>query len=582
MVAETFSWIFPQRRPIDFDPMPTIMLAVVIAFSIAIVVQLAVVIWLSLVNGAPGFVESYGTNNYTDVFLDGFTVTVMVNTLGFCFSSLVFSLLFGVPIAWLAERTDLPGKSLVFTLMAVGLILPGFSLAMGWMFLLNPQVGLINAWLMQLFDLSVAPFAITSVLGMGWVQGLSLSPIAFIMTAAVFRAMDPALEEAAHMSGASFASTWLRVTMRLVWPGILAASIFIFTIGFAAFDVPAIIGLGSRIFTFSTYVILLLNPQNDLPRYGAVAALSTIVMALAGGLSWWYSTVQQRARRYAVVSGKGYRPRIRELGTFKWVAWSLVGAYFVLAKLLPVLVLIWASLLPYLQPPSVAALLSVSLDNFVQQDWTLIVKAATNTAILMVLTPTCTILVSLAFSWVVLRSSIRWRAVFDLIAFLPHAIPNVIFGIAALLVALFVLDKVVPIYGTIWMLLVVFVIARLSYGTRMTNSGLIQINRELDECAEVCGAKTWDIIRSVLVPLLSATILYTWMWVALLVYRELTLAVLLTSVDNVTLPIVIWGTWQGGSSGVAAALSLLMLIGMVPLIFVYWFVMRRARITGGA
>jgi iron(III) transport system permease protein len=145
-----------------------------------------------------------------------------------------------------------------------------------------------------------------------------------------------------------------------------------------------------------------------------------------------------------------------------------------------------------------------------------------------------------------------------------------------------VLDKVVPIYGTIWMLLVVFVIARLSYGTRMTNSGLIQINRELDECAEVCGAKTWDIIRSVLVPLLSATILYTWMWVALLVYRELTLAVLLTSVDNVTLPIVIWGTWQGGSSGVAAALSLLMLIGMVPLIFVYWFVMRRAGITGGA
>ncbi len=109
---------------------------------------------------------------------------------------------------------------------------------------------------------------------MGWVQGLNLAPLAFIMTAAVFRSMDPTLEEAAEMHGAGAWRVLRRITVRLAWPGILAASIYIFMTAFAAFDVPAIIGWGNRIFTFTTYLYLLLNPQDVLPRYGLAAALS--------------------------------------------------------------------------------------------------------------------------------------------------------------------------------------------------------------------------------------------------------------------------------------------------------------------
>jgi iron(III) transport system permease protein len=578
MVTAVLSWIRSERRGGQIDPWPGLMLAVVIGISFAIVAQLALVMWLSVVEGSPGFDTVYSLDYYEEIFLDPFTFKVLLNTLEFSCVTLVVSLAFGVPVAWLTERTDLPGKTVVFTLMTLGLLLPGFTSAMGWMFLLNPKVGLLNVWLMELLNLSAAPLGITNVIGMGWVQGLSLAPIAFVMTAAVFRAMDPALEEAAYMSGANFGRTWLLVTMRLAWPGILAASIFIFTIGFAAFDVPAMIGLGSRIFTFSTYILLLLNPQIDLPQYGAVAALSTIVLALAAGLSWWYNVVQQRSHRYAVITGKGYRPRIMKLGPWMWAAWAFVASYFTLSKALPVLVLVWASLLPYLQLPSAASLDSISLDNFRNQDWNLVRNAFTNTGLLMVLTPTVTIVVSLCFSWIVLRSLIRGRSIFDFIAFLPHAVPNMVFGVAALLLALFVLDKVVPIYGTIWLLLLVFVIGRLSYGTRMTNSGLIQINRELDECAEICGANTWGVLRTVLVPLLAPTLIYVWLWVALLSYRELTLAVLLSTVENMTLPVLIWGLWSGGAQGPAAALSLIMLIGMVPLIFLYWFVVRRAAV----
>ena len=253
----------------------------------------------------------------------------------------------------------------------------------------------------------------------------------------------------------------------------------------------------------------------------------------------------------------------------------MVAVYFVLSKLLPLLVLIWVSLLPFVQAPTAAAMNFVSLDNFLRLDWPQIWRALSNTGILMVLTPTLTLMMSVCFSWIVLRSRIPGRSWFDFIAFLPHAVLNIVFAVAALLLALFVIDKVVPLYGTIWVLLLVFVIGNISYATRMTNSGLIQINRELDECASTSGANTGAVVGMVLIPLLTPTLIYAWLWMALLAFRELTLAVLLTSVDNITLPVLIWNTWLGGSSGVSAALSLVLMMGLVPLIAIYWYLVQR-------
>jgi iron(III) transport system permease protein len=186
-----------------------------------------------------------------------------------------------------------------------------------------------------------------------------------------------------------------------------------------------------------------------------------------------------------------------------------------------------------------------------------------------------TLALSLAFSWVVLRSKVPGRGVFDFIAFLPHAVPNIIFGVGALLVTLYVLQRALPIYGTIWILLVVFTIARLSYATRMTNSGLIQIHTELEESAQMSGASLPKIFRRVLLPLLSPTLLYAWLWIALLTFRELTLAVILSSSSNTTLPVVIWSLWLGGGLGQASAMAIIMLALMVPIVAVYWLVARR-------
>ncbi|HXQ52975.1 MAG TPA: iron ABC transporter permease [Stellaceae bacterium] len=558
------------------NPWPAVMIGAVIAASAIIIVMLIVVLWLGFRVGDVGDPAArYSLGNYRDMFGDPMTYAVLADSFGFALVTLAVSLAFGVPLAWLVERTDLKAKTAVFTMMTVGLLLPGFASAMGWLFLMHPRIGMVNTGLMRAFGLSGPVFNIASVAGMGWVQGLNLAPVSFIMTAAVFRAMDPALEEAAQVAGAGFGRTMRAVTLRLAWPGILAASIYVFTIGFAAFDVPAIIGWGNRLFTFSTYLVVQLDSTRGLPQYGLAAALSSFLVAIGVILSWWYSRIQRRAERYQVVTGKAYRPRIVALGRWQMPAWGFAAIYFLLSQVVPLLLVAWASLLPYFQLPTAAAFATVSLQQYRSLPWQLAGEGIVNTAILMVLTPTATLALSVAFSWVVLRSRIPGRSGFDVIAFLPHAVPNIVFGVSALLIALFVLGAAVPLFGTVSILLVVFVVARLSYGTRMTNSGLIQIHRELEEAATVSGAGTGTVLGRVLGPLLAPTLLYAWLWIALLAFRELTLAIVLTTRQNITLPVVVWSLWLNGGLAQASALALIMLLIMMPVVVLYWYVVRR-------
>ena len=226
--------------------------------------------------------------------------------------------------------------------------------------------------------------------------------------------------------------------------------------------------------------------------------------------------------------------------------------------------------------PSAAALANVSLDHYANDlPWDLILDGARNTALLMVIVPTLTIAVSFCFSWIVLRSEVRGRHWFDFIAFLPHAVPGIIFGVATLLFALYVAGPRIPLFGSILSLALVMLIARVSYGTRMTNSGLIQIHKELEESAIVSGASTGQVIGRVLAPLMAPTLLYAWMWVALLTFRELTLAIVLTTRDNMTLPVVVWSLWLSGGLGTASALTMILLAVMLPVIGLYWWVARR-------
>jgi iron(III) transport system permease protein len=541
---------------------------------------LLVIFWMGFWQNGPGEPVVYTLNHYRTILTDSFTFKTLFNTLGFATTTVVISLFFAIPIAWLVERTDLPGKELVFTLMAVGALVPTFFTAMGWVFLLHPRIGVVNRVFVDAFGLAQSPFNIASIIGMGWVEGLGLSSLAFIMIVATYRSMDPSLEEVGRVHGLKLLQTLRHITLPLTFPGILAAAIYIFTIGLSAFEVPAIIGMSNKIFMFSTFIFYKMQPLEELPNYGVAGAVSSLLVVLALLLSWWYFKVLHFSSRYAVVTGRGYRPKLVELGRHgRLCAWIFLGFFFLVAKLLPFLLLAWAALLSYFQPPSWSALNQVSLRNFYGLPWDLMLSGALNTLLLMVAVPTLTLIVCLAISWVILRSELKWRVVFDALAFLPHAVPAIILAIAAVFVALFLLRDFLPLYGTLSILILVYTISRISFATRIINNSLAQIHPELEEAAFAGGLRVLQVMRKILLPLLKPALVYAWLWMALLCYRELTMAsVLVTNQNNVTLPMIVWGLWLGGSLNQAAAANLVILGFMLPAVLLYLMVGRRSRL----
>ncbi len=545
---------------------------------LVIFVLVAVLIWISFQTGILGTLDAtYTLNNYVELLADPFVAQVTFNTLVFTMATTAVALVIGLPIAWLTERTTLPGKGLVYATMTLGLLIPGIYTAMGWTFIAHQRIGFLNRWLVSAFGLEQGPINIATPMGMGFVQGLSLAALAFILTAQMFRAMNPSLEEAAKIHGMSYFATLRRVTLPLAFPAILAAVIYIATIGIATFDIPAIIGLGNRVYMLSTFVYLKTNPGDDeFPEHGVTAALGVMMIAVAVLLTWWYSQVLRQGHRYEVVTGKGYRPALIDLGRWGALGWTFIGLYIVASKLLPLLLIAYVAVTPYVAPPSWEMLNRASFTAFSNIDWDLVLRGLKNTVLLVTVVPSITLLLAFAISWLIVRSGSRYRYALEFGAFLPHALPEVILAIAALLMALFVLKGVVPLYGSVWLIAIVYVVSRLAFATRALNSSLLQIHKELEEAAYTAGLSAVRTSWRILVPLLRPTIMSVWIWSAILVYRELTVAVFLIGHDSMTLPAVIWSYWFSGATNLAAGVTLIMTVVLTPLILVFWWFGRRS------
>jgi iron(III) transport system permease protein len=544
---------------------------------IVILVFVCVLVWVSFQTGIIGTPDAaYTLNNYAQIFADPFVIKVFWNTVIFTIATTITALVMGLPIAWLTERTDMPGKGLVYTIMTLGLLIPGIYTAMGWTFIAHVRIGFLNRWLMEYFGFQQGPINIATPVGMGFVQGLNLTALAFILTAQMFRAMNPSLEEAAKIHGMGFLGTMRRITLPLAFPAILAAAIYMITIGIATFDVPAIIGLGNRIYMLSTYVYLKANPPDSgLPEHGITAAMGTVMILMALLFTWWYSRVLSQGHKYEVITGKGYRPALVKVGGWSVAAWVFIALYFLATKLIPLLLIAYAAFTPYLAPPSFAMLSKLSLSGFYNLNWDLFWRGFYNTILLVVSVPLVTLVVAFSISWLIVRSRSRLRYLLEFGAFLPHALPEVILAIGALLLALFVLKGILPLYGSVWLIAIVYVISRIAFATRALNSSLLQVHKELEEAAYTAGLSTVRTSWRILVPLIRPTLMSVWIWTAILVYRELTVAVFLVSHDSITLPAVIWSYWFSGAINEAAAVTLLMTLVLTPLILVFWWFGRR-------
>jgi iron(III) transport system permease protein len=500
------------------------------------------------------------TENYEEVWGDDGTFRVFSNTLIYVSGSTLVGISIAAALAWLVERTNLPGKAWIYAGVPMTLAVPSMLQAMAWVLLLSPRIGFLNSFLQG--TLGIGPINIYSLGGMVFIEGLRLVPTAFLMLVPLLRSMDPTLEEAAAMSGAGPASSLRKVTARLMLPGLVAVVIYQMMTALEVFEVPGILGMPGGIYVFSTKIYSVLHSVTLEPNYGEANALAIVYLAIAVVATFLYARVIARSERFTVITGKGYRPRESNLGRWRWVAAGGAWAYLFLAVILPFAVFAFTSFMPYVQAPTLDAFSQVTLRNYDQIFQTeLIGKVLMNTLILVITASTATVILSFIVSYVVVRSRFWGRRILDQLAFMPHAIPGIVMGLAFLWIFLHVDSWGVPIHGGLIAMTIAFSIGYMAYGTRSMNAAILQIHKDLEEAAHVSGAARLRTMLRVFFPLMMPTIIGVWVWVMLHVIRTAGKPLILyEGEENQVLAILMWNMWDEGYLEAVAAIGTLLMV----------------------
>jgi len=509
--------------------------------------------------------DQMGLRNYVKVWADPATYAVFKNTVIYVAGATAIGISLAAFLAWLVERTNMPGKIWIYASVPMTLAMPGLIQAMAWVLLLSPRSGFANRWLIDWLGLQTAPFNIYSLGGMAFVEGLRLVPTAFLMLVPLLRSMDPALEEAAAASGAPPLSTARKVTLGLMLPGVLAVTIYQAMTALEVFEVPGVLGLPVKLHVFSTKVYVALQSIEVLPTYGEANALGILYLLVGIVAAALYWIVIRRSERYAVVTGKGYRPRLIELGAWRWPFIAVVAAFILLSIVLPFLVMVYCSFIPFLQAPSWEVFSQLTLRHY-RLVFTLPRISITfwNTVVMAGVTATAVCLFSFLISLVIVRSKFWGRRLLDFLAFIPHTIPGIVAALAFLWLFL-----ILGLYGSVWTVIVVFTVLFIAYGTRAMNAAILQIHRDLEEAAATSGAPPWRIILRVFLPLLLPSFIGLWIWVVLLSVRIASVPLVLSEgPNNQVLAVLIWDFWDEGDIEAVGAIGTLMMLAMFALVLV--------------
>jgi iron(III) transport system permease protein len=527
-----------------------------------VIFPLGMLIYTSFRTVGPGEPGPFTAVNYIRAYLDRETYSLLFNTFLFAAVALGIGLTVGVFFAWLVERTNAPLRNLAFALIPLTVAIPSMLYAISWVLLLSPHIGVVNVGLKNLLGLENVPFNPYSIVGMGFVEGLRIASTTFLMVVGVFRSMDPSLEEAASASGASTFIAMRRITMRLMLPGILSAAIYCLTTAFDTFDIPAVMGMPRGIYVFSTKIY---EASHSVPRdYGMVSTYSVILLCFACLWIYLYGRATRHGDAYATVTGKGYRPRVTDLGRLKYLGTAAFLIHFLIVIVAPLFIMIWGSLLPAYQVPSMEALSKISLESYKE---ILILpylgNALKNTLIMLIYVPTLTVLISAVVAWIVVRTQVPGRKMLDAITFIPHGMPSIVLALAVMW--LYLRMPFIPIYGTLWIIILAFITRYLAYGTRSLSSAMIQIHRELEEAAQLSGASWVKTFTRVTLPLIFPSLIAVWIWIGMHVVRELSISIMLYSPDSRVLSVLIWDLWQNGDVSYTCAIGV-MLIGFLGFI----------------
>jgi iron(III) transport system permease protein len=563
--------VFGLSASTRFDAQTCVLIIVSVITGYLVLPPLYSVIQTSLfTTKLTGELDEFTLRYYEELFRELQVLGPFLNTLYFSIGSALFATIIGGVVAWVVTRTDTPLRGLGYFTAFASFGTPFILYTIGWLLLLG-KAGPVNYWLRTLLNQSGPVLNVYSLWGMILVESFLWSPFVFLMLAASFRSMDPSLEEASAACGARLWQTLRRVSLRLMLPAFFSVILLIFIRSFESFEIPALVGLPGDIRVLTTSIYL--DSQRMPPTYGRAGAFSVLLMLVVAATLYLYFRVTREGDKFHTVTGKGYRPTVIQLGRWRYVTAALLLLYSFVLLVLPFLIVLWASLLPFYMQPSLEAFSLFTLKNFVTAiHFPKITDSIKNSVLLGLGSASVVMLLTTFASWILVRTKLRGRWLLDLLTTLPLLFPGIVMGLA---IMRFYLIVPIPIYGTLWILLVAFITRYIPYGIRYTHSGLLQLHRELEEAAYTSGASWSNAMRRITLPLLTPSFLGGWVFVFLLSAKELSMSILLAGPQTPVVSVAIFELWENGQVGELAAFGVIWTVILVSVAIIYYLIARR-------
>jgi iron(III) transport system permease protein len=479
--------------------------------------------FLSKPLGVPG---EFTLRHYVRAYADPLTYRLLLNSFVFAAGSSVLATSLAAVVAWITVRTNAPFRKIFQLTAIVPNIFPPLMLAVAWGALLSPRTGLINRLLMQIFGLESAPLNVYSMWGMIFVEGLITAPLAFLIVSAALYSMDPSLEESARVAGSSNFQIARRITFPIVRPALLAAWTLNFVRAIESFETPAIIALPARIEVFTTKIyreaIGAFPPNQNVAATYAVSLLAITMVFV-----YLYRRLTSRSERYVTVTGRGYRPTTIDLGGWRYAASAIAALILFLIVALPFVVLVYVSLVTYLHVPGSKTWELLTLDHYrVNLTDGRTYRALQNSLLLAVGGATLCMVLASVTAYLTTKTKVAGRSLIEALTFIPWAFPGTALAIGLLWTYVYI---PLPIYGTLWILLIGYITRFLPYGLRTMSGTVVQVHDDLQDASMTCGAGFWTTFRRILLPLYRPGFIAGWIILATIYLREFSTSIFLYS-----------------------------------------------------
>lgn len=524
---------------------------------------------------------------FSSVFGDGFTfkyiteffnspkrLRAAANSLLVALGVAVLSVLIGAPLALGVARTRMRFKTLVRATMVISLVTPEFLLALAYITLAGPNAGFFNQFIRQGLGIGEGPgplniFSIWGLIFTALPHGVSF---VFLTLVPALKNIDPALDEAARVQGATAMRAIWRILIPLMRPALLSGALLAFAGSLAMYGPPHMLGL--NVLTMSIRESLL---DLDFEAAAVSSIILTVisVVALAG-----YRASTRQAERFQTLSGKSFSVRPIELGHVTHLLSALALIYSLIALLVPYGGMLMVSLMRSVGFGITTTNWTLSNYAGVLSD-VVIRDAIWRSVCLASLSASLVVVMGVVVAYALVRGKGSGRALLDYLSILPLALPGVALAIALVVIYLSPPFNILGFYGSFSILLVAYLARYVTFGVRTSQIALLQISRELEEAARVAGAGQLRTILRITVPLIREGLIYAWIIVFILALPELGSSIILQGIHTQVISTALLNMWSGsGGLTLACAFGMLIFFAVGVLLLAANEIARRADIRG--